>query len=110
MILSGHQPNFMPWIGYFHKVSISDKHIFVDNVQYNKKHVTNRNKIKTPNGWEYLTVPVLTKGRYEQEIKDALSVPEHIAVVAYTPIGYPDENPVMRDKKPLSEIVHYEKW
>ena len=47
---------------------------------------------------------------HEQEIKDALSVPEHIAVVAYTPIGYPDENPVMRDKKPFSEIVHYEKW
>jgi nitroreductase len=47
---------------------------------------------------------------HEQEIKDALSVPEHIAVVAYTPIGYPDENPDMRDKKLLREIVHYEKW
>jgi len=47
---------------------------------------------------------------HEQEIKEALDVPEHIAVVAYTPIGYPNEAPEMRDKKPLSEIVHYDKW
>ena len=47
---------------------------------------------------------------HEQEIKEALDVPEHIAVVAYTPIGYPDESPEMRDKKPLNEIVHYDKW
>ena len=47
---------------------------------------------------------------HEQEIKEVLGVPEHIAVVAYTPIGYPDESPEMRDKKPLNEIVHYDKW
>jgi len=47
---------------------------------------------------------------HEQQIKEALNVPEHIAVVAYTPIGYPDEAPDMRSKKPLSEIVHYNHW
>lgn len=70
MILSGHQPNYLPWIGYFHKVSLSDKHILVDNVQYNKKHVTNRNKIKTPEGSVFLTVPVLTKGKFYQQIDE----------------------------------------
>ena len=70
MILSGQQPNYVPWIGYFHKVGISDKHVLVDNVQYVKKHVTNRNKIKTPKGPALLTVPVLTKGAYYQKINE----------------------------------------
>ncbi|MDG6219987.1 MAG: WbqC family protein [Candidatus Thermoplasmatota archaeon] len=70
MILSGQQPNFLPWIGYFHKVAVSDKHVIVDSVQYNKKHVTNRNRIKTPDGPVYLTVPVLTKGKFEQNINE----------------------------------------
>ena len=70
MILSGQQPNYLPWIGFFHKVSMSDKFIFVDTVQFNKKHVTNRNKIKTANGWQWLTVPVLTKGKFEQKVSE----------------------------------------
>ena len=47
---------------------------------------------------------------HEKEIKEALGVPKNIALVAYTPIGYADEAPKMRDKKPLSEVVHYERW
>ncbi len=47
---------------------------------------------------------------HEKEIKEALGVPDHIALVAYTPIGYADEAPEMRDKKPLSDIVHYNRW
>ena len=70
MILSGQQPNYLPWIGYFHKVSRSDKHVLVDNVQYNKKHITNRNRIKAPEGAIYLTVPVLTKGKFYQKINE----------------------------------------
>jgi nitroreductase len=46
----------------------------------------------------------------EKKIKQTLCVPEHIALVAYTPIGYPDEAPEMRNKKPLSEFVHYNRW
>ena len=70
MILSGQQPNYLPWLGFFHKVSLSDKFIFVDTVQYEKKGVTNRNKIKTANGEQWLTVPVLTKGKFEQKVNE----------------------------------------
>ena len=46
----------------------------------------------------------------EKEIKEILNVPMHMSLVAYTPLGYSDEQPDERPKKPLSEIVHYEKW
>jgi len=72
MILSVHQPHYLPWIGYFHKLEKSDMFVFLDNVQYKKREFQNRNKIKTPDGWTWLTVPVLTKGRYKQLIKEVM--------------------------------------
>lgn len=59
MILSVHQPNFIPWIGYFHKIACSDIFILLDQVQYPRgKSVANRNKIKTINGVVELVVPL----------------------------------------------------
>ena len=52
-------------------------------------------------------------GHLEQEekmIKTILDVPMHMSLVAYTPLGYPAECPDERPKKPLSELIHYEKW
>lgn len=53
-----HQPNYLPWIGYFHKILQSDTFVFFDDVEYTSGSWINRNKIKTPNGWTWLTVPV----------------------------------------------------
>ena len=58
-----HQPNFLPWIGYFHKISLVDTFVFFDDVQFPRgKTFGNRVKIKTNNGESWLTVPVLSKG------------------------------------------------
>jgi hypothetical protein len=58
-----HQPNFLPWIGYFHKISMVDSFVFFDDVQFPRgKTFGNRVKIKTNNGETWLTVPVLSKG------------------------------------------------
>lgn len=65
-----HQPNYLPWIGYFYKILKADKFVFLDNVQYTKNSFINRNKIKSSNGVLWLTVPVLHKGKSEQIIKD----------------------------------------
>jgi hypothetical protein len=67
MIVGIHQPNFLPWIGYFHKIAKSDEFVLIDQVQYVKGSVCNRNKIKSSNGTELLlTVPVkLSKGAYQ---------------------------------------------
>jgi hypothetical protein len=58
-----HQPNFLPWLGYFHKISMVDKFVFFDDVQFPRgKTFGNRVKIKTNNGEAWITVPVLSKG------------------------------------------------
>ncbi len=68
IIVSVHQPNFLPWIGYFYKIAKSDIFVYLDNVQFIKRSYINRVKIKTINGAQWITVPVKTKGRYLQEI------------------------------------------
>jgi hypothetical protein len=62
MIVTIHQPAYLPWLGYFEKIINSDAYIFLDSVQFEKNSFTNRNKIKTPQGPIWLTVPVKSKG------------------------------------------------
>ena len=70
MILSVHQPQYLPWLGYFDKIAKSDAFVFLDNVQYKKREFQNRNRIRTKDGWIWLTVPVITKDRFSQKISD----------------------------------------
>ncbi len=57
------QPSYLPWLGYFDLFLKSDLFLVYDNVQFDKDGWRNRNRIKTPNGPQWLTVPVLTKGQ-----------------------------------------------
>ncbi len=66
MIVAIHQPNFLPWVGYFQKMAMAEFFIYLDDVQFTKGGLQNKNKIKTPKGWEWLTVPVLTRGKSGQ--------------------------------------------
>ena len=70
MILSAHQPQYIPWLGYFDKINKSDCFVFLDNVQYKAREYQNRNKICTKDGWMWLTVPVTSKGLGRQKICD----------------------------------------
>jgi hypothetical protein len=56
--VSIHQPNFLPWLGFFDKVYRADMFILLDNVQFEKNGWQNRNRIKGPDGPQWLTVPV----------------------------------------------------
>lgn len=67
MIVSVHQPHYLPWLGYLDKIDQSDVFVILDNVQFKKREFQNRNRIKTPGGETWLTVPVVTKGKYEQK-------------------------------------------
>jgi hypothetical protein len=59
MIVTIHQPDFLPWIGFFNKVRLSDLLVIGDLVQYRDKGYQNRNRIKTAVGAHWLTVPIL---------------------------------------------------
>jgi hypothetical protein len=63
-----HQPNYIPWLGYFFKIAHADKFVFLDNVVYPDSSFVNRNSIKTPNGPVWLTIPVIRSGRCGQLI------------------------------------------
>jgi hypothetical protein len=71
MIVSIHQPAYLPWLGYFDKISRADLFIYLDTVQFQKNSFQNRNKIRTKSGSIWLTVPVVTSGiLYETKLKD----------------------------------------
>jgi hypothetical protein len=65
-VVAIHQPNFLPWLGFFHKMALADVFILLDNVPFSKNNFQNRVKIKSAQGEQWLTVPVLTKGRFGQ--------------------------------------------
>jgi hypothetical protein len=56
------QPSYIPWRGYFHQIKKADLFVFYDDAQYDKHSWRNRNRVKTPQGSQWLTIPVLTKG------------------------------------------------
>jgi len=58
MIVTINQPRYLPWLGYFHRIAVSDLFIYLDSVQYARSDWENRNRIKTGQGPKWLTVPV----------------------------------------------------
>jgi len=59
----------MPWLGFFHKINMADMFVVLDNVQFRKNYFQNRNKIRTKDGWQWITVPV-KKEDLRKPIKD----------------------------------------
>jgi len=71
------QSNYIPWKGYFDLIASVDEFIIYDDMQYTKRDWRNRNKIKTNNGAQWLSIPVEVKGKYLQSIQDTKISDEH---------------------------------
>jgi WbqC-like protein family len=67
VILTAHQPCYLPWLGLFHKIALADTFISFNQVQYQIKDWNNRNRIKTTSGPIWLSVPVKKKSRLERK-------------------------------------------
>ena len=61
MLIAIHQPQYLPWLGYLDKIDKAEVFVILDNVQFKKNEWQNRNRIKTTQGWQWITVPVLHK-------------------------------------------------
>ena len=73
-IVTIHQPEHLSYLGFYHKMTMADELIILDNVQYEKNYFQNRNQINTKDGKKYITVPVTnTKGN----ISDVLIAKEY---------------------------------
>jgi hypothetical protein len=71
MILSANQPQYLPYLGFWHKLLNSDIHVILDDVKFTRGFFINRNKIKTSKGWEWLTIPIKRANCKISELKTA---------------------------------------
>lgn len=89
-----HQPEFMPWLGFFHKASLADVLVLLDDAQFTKNYFHNRNRVRTKDGWAWVTVPVEKSG---------LSTPINEVRIAGT------NNPRWREKIEMAFRLSYGK-
>ena len=68
------QSNYIPWKGYFDIINSVDEFILYDDMQYTRRDWRNRNKILTPQGVKWLTIPVNVKGKFYQPIRETTVV------------------------------------
>jgi len=68
MIVAIQQPEHVPWLGFFNKMAHCDLFVYLDNVQFKRRYFENRNRIGTDKGVAWLTVPVESRGRFDQRI------------------------------------------
>ena len=112
MILTAHQPVYLPWLGLFHKISLAETFVYFDQVQYLPKDWMNRNKIRTKNGSILLTVPVLRKGyrdlkTSEIEINNSTNwQKKHLRSIS---LNY-KKSPYFENYIPFFEDVYSRKW
>lgn len=66
------QSNYIPWKGYFDLINMVDEFVLYDDMQYTRRDWRNRNRIKTPQGLKWLSIPVDVKGKYFQKINETL--------------------------------------
>ena len=64
------QSNYIPWRGYFDLINMVDEFIIYDDMQYTKRDWRNRNRIQTPYGLKWISIPVKVKGKYFQKINE----------------------------------------
>jgi hypothetical protein len=103
------QPGYLPWLGFFDQMRRADIFVYYDDVQFDKHGWRNRNRIKTPTGPQWLTVPVLHHGKNQPRILDTLIDPasnwprKHIATIKqyYARAPY-----VKQYLPPLDELLH----
>src|SRR6476646_1403945 len=77
MIVTIMQPAYLPWPGYFHRVAMSDLFIILDHVKIDRNSRTgfaHRNKIRTRDGWCWLSLPLRTRGRRDRLRLDAVEI------------------------------------
>jgi hypothetical protein len=108
-VVAIHQPNFLPWLGYFYKMSQCDIFVFLDDVEYTKNSFINRNRIKTPSGEAWITLPVSYSGKSTQKIHECQVVGKDKAVkkiLGQILHNYKQAKFFSHYYEPLSDILH----
>jgi hypothetical protein len=101
------QSNYIPWKGYFDIINQVDEFILYDEVQYTRHDWRNRNKIKTPNGPLWLTIPIDVKGKFHQKILESkIADTKWSKKHWHTITTYYGKSPFFREYKELFEELY----
>lgn len=68
MVITIHQPEHLPWLGFFNKIAKADVFVILDSVQFEKNYFQNRNRILGSNGVQWINIPVSIKGHMDGSI------------------------------------------
>jgi hypothetical protein len=68
MIIAIHQPHFLPWLGYLHRMASVDAFVLLDHVQFERRNYQNRTMIRMNGAAHWLTVPVVQRSQQERII------------------------------------------
>ncbi len=74
MVLSIHQPAYLPWLGYFHKIAVSDTFVYFNKTQFEKGSYINRNRLNGPNGPFWVTVPIQKTNEFNTNIINCVKI------------------------------------
>lgn len=113
MIVSINQPAYLPWLGYFHRIAISDLHIVLDHVQFEKNSFVNRNKVRTPDGSCWVSVPVKTKGQFGNLAIHSLEINNQTKWRTKhwkTLTQYYSKTPYFKDHQDFFEAFYNQEW
>ena len=66
MIVAIHQPHFLPWLGYLHRMVHADLFVLLDHVQFERRNYQNRTMIRIDGEARWLTVPVVQRSQKER--------------------------------------------
>lgn len=111
MIVTAHQPAYLPWLGLLHKAALADTFVLMDSVQFEKHSFVNRNKLRSPEGWRWLTVPVLSRGHLESTLYDLRIAPRPWARKHWTAFRmFYARTPFFREHAPFLEDTYTRSW
>jgi len=103
------QSCYIPWKGYFDLINLVDEFILYDDVQFTKADWRNRNKVKTPQGTTWLTIPIKKKGRYRQKIRETQVADHEWVSKHWKAINYNySKAPYFEEIRPHIEILYKE--
>jgi hypothetical protein len=109
MLLAAHQPQYLPWLGYFDKMDQADLFVLLDDVQFKKNECQNRNRIPSGGEWQYLTVPV--RHKFPQTIQEVVIADQkwqksHLRTLEQT---Y-SKCDGLEAERPLLEVLYTRTW
>jgi hypothetical protein len=111
VIVTAHQPAYLPWLGLLHKAALADTFVLVDTVQFEKDSFVNRNKLRSPEGWRWLTVPVLSAGHTSATLRDLRIAPRSWARKHWTAFRmFYGRTPFFPQHAPFLEDVYARRW